>query len=110
MAVARAGLSPVEDPTNADMRYRRARVRAELAGDRHQPPSFELPSLAQRDFGRTAEDAVTAAAIRRAGGEGRLRVDDAGVVVFEPAPGDEALWPRILTAAAARCIPRSAPR
>ncbi|KQQ85944.1 tRNA lysidine(34) synthetase TilS [Aureimonas sp. Leaf324] len=97
-AVARAGLSPVEDPTNADMHYRRARVRAELAGDRHQ--AAELRAAIARAAGlRTAEDAVTTAAIRRAGGEGRLRVDDVGVVVFEPAPGDEALWPRILTAA-----------
>ncbi|WP_416356073.1 tRNA lysidine(34) synthetase TilS [Aureimonas phyllosphaerae] len=97
-AVMRAGLSPVEDPTNADMHYRRARIRAELAGDPQEVA--ELRSAIARAAGlRAAEDAAITAAIRRAGGEGRLRVDDAGAVVFEPAPGDEALWPRILTAA-----------
>ncbi|WP_294642739.1 tRNA lysidine(34) synthetase TilS [uncultured Aureimonas sp.] len=97
-AVARAGLSPVEDPTNADMRYRRARIRAELAGDRRQVAE-RRSAIAFAAKIRAAEDAATAAMIRQAGEEGRLRVDDAGAVSFEPAPGDEALWPRILTAA-----------
>lgn len=97
-AVARAGLSPVEDPTNADMHYRRARIRAELAGDPREVAELRS-AIAHAARLRAAEDAAITAAIWRAGGEGRLRVDEAGVVDFEQAPGDETLWPRILTAA-----------
>ncbi|WP_279477699.1 tRNA lysidine(34) synthetase TilS [Aureimonas sp. SK2] len=108
-AVARAGLDPVRDPTNADERYRRARVRRELADGLHDTLAL-AGSIASAGRLREAEDAKLGERIDRAAWDGRLHSDDAGVVTFRPEGDDGILWARLLTAAggAARPPDRSA--
>ncbi len=79
--VAAAGIEPVRDPSNADPRFDRARIRALLAGSEELPP--ERLALAARNL-RDAEDALAWAAARewqaRAVVEGEsVRLDPAGL-------------------------------
>ncbi|MEJ1979257.1 MAG: tRNA lysidine(34) synthetase TilS [Acetobacteraceae bacterium] len=71
-----AGLDWVEDPTNADLRTTRARLRAELAGD------LALLPVAARN-GRAREAAERAAAAELAQ---RARLYPEGYVVITPGP------------------------
>ncbi|RIX98742.1 tRNA lysidine(34) synthetase TilS [Aureimonas flava] len=95
--VRRAGVEAVADPSNADTRFRRARLRAELADGAHDLAAIRR-AIGDASALREAEDAHHASAIGRAADERRIGVDACGAADFRPGAGDAALWSRILTA------------
>ncbi|MEP9358816.1 tRNA lysidine(34) synthetase TilS [Sphingomonas sp. KR3-1] len=77
--VARAGIAPVRDPSNADPRFDRARIRA-LLGEAEDLPADRLASAARNL--RDAEDALSWAAEREWAARALV---EAGGVTLDPA-------------------------
>jgi len=102
--VARAGIAPVEDPSNADERYDRARMRLRIA----QAGWIDAPALA-RSAGALAEaDAALEWAVERLVAERVGRV--AGGLTLDPGDLPSELRRRLLLRALALVAPADPPR
>ncbi len=97
--VAEAGLVPAEDPTNADLRFTRARLRREIGGD-----GADLLAEAVR-AGTVRAVADTAVAVELAQ---RVAIFPEGYAVLSPGPVGEAALGAVLRSLAGRIYPVNA--
>ncbi|WP_062204416.1 tRNA lysidine(34) synthetase TilS [Aureimonas sp. AU12] len=97
--VRRAGLRAIDDPTNRDVRYRRAALR--LAIDRGEVDrDAALAALGSAGRERDAADAALALRLAELRHEGRLELTDAGAIVIDRwQSADQPLLSRFVTAA-----------
>ncbi|MBO0664056.1 tRNA lysidine(34) synthetase TilS [Jiella sp. MQZ9-1] len=80
--VAAAGLQPIDDPTNRDLRYDRARIRQRLAQDPARRAALAR-RLSRSKAARERGEAALAALLRSLEADGRLRYETDGAITLD---------------------------